>query len=86
MLPDSAYEFLDRRIRDLGFSLDHRRGNFGIGKVVNSKCKAQNVQGLSAVDACIFPILISAYPRVCLYARAEKDAETIAQSTGGLLT
>jgi choline dehydrogenase-like flavoprotein len=81
VLPNSPDEFLAKHIRDSSFSLDRYRGSCAMGKLVNSKYKARNVQGLCVVDASIFAILISVYPRVCVYATAQKDAEMCAQST-----
>ena len=80
VLPDSAEEVFDKRIRDFGFSLDHPCGSCAMGKVVDSECKVVGVQGLRVVDASIFPVPISAHPQVCVYALVEKAAEMIAKS------
>ena len=80
LLADSLDESFNNRIRDFGFSLDHPAGSCAMGKVVDSKCKVTGVENLRVVDASIFPVPISAHPRGCIYALAEKAAEMIAQA------
>jgi choline dehydrogenase-like flavoprotein len=79
MLPGSADEVFDKRIRDFRSSLDNPCGSCARGKVVDSKSKVVGVQYLRAVDASIFPIPIAAHPQVYVYALAEKAAEMIAE-------
>ena len=81
ILPDSADEVIDKRIRDFGFSLDHPCGSYTMSKVVNSECNVMGDQGLRVVDASIIPVPVAAHTQVCVYALAERATEMIARST-----
>ena len=77
ILPDSADEVIEKRIRDFGLGLNHPCGSCAMGKVVNSECKVMGAQGLGVVDASIIPVPIAAHTKVSIYALSEKAVEMI---------
>ncbi|KAK5045860.1 hypothetical protein LTR84_008953 [Exophiala bonariae] len=70
---------IDKRIEDLGYSLDHPMGSCSMGKVVDSHCRVKGVDRLRVVDASVFPLPLACHIQNAVYVLAEKIADWIAQ-------
>ncbi|KAL8896143.1 MAG: hypothetical protein Q9192_003239 [Flavoplaca navasiana] len=76
----SSDKELDARVESTSWSWFHPAGTASMGKVVDSKCRVYNVDGLRIVDASIMPLSITAHLQAPMYAIAESAADLIAQA------
>lgn len=76
-MADCRDEDIDARIRDFGFGLDYPMGTCAMGKVVDTKCRVLEVDGLRVVDASVIPLPLSCHIQAAVYAFAAKVGDDI---------
>ena len=75
----SSDEGIDTRARAHAQVIHHPAGTAAMGNVVDSKLNVIGVRGLRVVDASVFPVPVSGYTQITVYALAESAADLIVQ-------